>query len=132
MEASKRIDTKRRHAKFGVVSVVIGIVNILIVIYYVRLLTLWLMNNAEIASNPASISGMPVPYSVMIKIIILLGMEIAGLLTGIFGLFEKDRRKLLPIIGIILNGLFFLFTGSKLNWGAWGEVGSGLFKLLTN
>jgi hypothetical protein len=89
------------------------------------------MNHPEEVKKLASGRLMPVPDSVMIRIIILVVMEIAGFLTGILGLFEKNRRKVLPIIGIILNGLFFFLTGAKLSGGAWGEMGSGLVRLLT-
>jgi len=111
---STEIESKRKHSKLGLVSVLIGVINIVILIYYIQLFILWLMTNQEILKNPSAISGMPVPESVMKMIGFFLIMQVVGLFTGIFGLIEKNKRKLLPIIGIILNGLFLLVTASKL------------------
>jgi hypothetical protein len=117
--AVTQVDAKRRHARFGFVSILIAVVNISIVIYFGWLLTQWTMTHPEEVKELASGRVMRLPDSVMIKIIILVVLEVAGLLTGILGLFEKSKRKVLPIIGILLNGLFFFLTGLKLHWKVW-------------
>ena len=119
------------HSRFGLLSLAIGILNIFIIGYYVSLLLFWFMEYPDIANDPTKISGMPLPDSVAIKIIILLVSELAGMISGVVGLFERGKRKLFSIIGITLNSLFFLLTASKLSWDAWGKMGLGLMKMMT-
>jgi hypothetical protein len=121
---------RRRHSKFGIASVVIAVFNAFIIIYFVWLLALWFMNHPEMVRDPARISGMRVSDSTAAMIFILVLMEVAGLFTGLLGLLEKGKRKLLPIIGLILNGLFFLLTAPKVSWKAWVEMAVGAVKLL--
>ncbi len=113
-DKSKKIEVKQKHSKFGFVSVSIGAFNILLFIFFVCLIAFWLMKNVEAVKNPSSVNGMRIPDSFMHMVTFYFIMQLVGLTTGIFGLIEKDRRKLLPIIGIILNGLFLLVTSSKL------------------
>lgn len=113
--SSKEIGVKQKHSKFGFVSVLIGVFNILILIFYIQLFVMWLTKNSEILKNPGTINGMPVPKYVMYMISFSIIMQLVGFFTGISGIFEKNKSKLLPIIGISLNGLFFLVTFLKLN-----------------
>ena len=110
----KEINFKKKHSKFGVISVTIGGFNILLLICYIYLFALWLMANQEILKDPIAINGMPVPKSVVCMILFFLIMQLVGFLSGILGLIEKHKRKLLAIIGIFLNGLLLLITISKL------------------
>ncbi len=115
VDGSEETGAKRKHSKIGVVSVLLGILNIFIVIYYIHLFAQWLMANPEFIKNPGTINGMRVPDPVMNKISFFLTMQLIGVFTGILGLIEKNKKRLFPIIGIVLNGLFLLVTVSKLN-----------------
>ncbi len=108
-----KMNGRRKHAKFGIISLTICGFTFLLAIYLIYQFSLSLMANPELLKNPAAINGMPVPESVMYIISFLLIIQCAGFLSGIIGLMEKHKRKLLAIIGIFLNGIFLFFTLSK-------------------
>jgi len=113
-ERSKITEPKLKHSKLGLASVLIGACNILILIYCIHLFIQWLLSNPELMKNPVEISGTPIADRVMDLIMLFLGLQLTGFFVGILGLLQKERKKLLPLIGIILNGLFLLLTLPKI------------------
>jgi hypothetical protein len=104
------IETELQHSKWGIISVAIGALNIIIIIGFAILLSLWLTLNQEILKNPASVDDIKLPGFVMYMVSIFLFTQLAGFITGTLGLFEKGRSKLFPILGIVLNGIFLLIS----------------------
>ena len=104
----------RKYSKFGLISVLIGISNIFILIYFFSLFADWIIKNPEIIKNPSIINGMPISDTIMIQIYFYLIVQLSGFFAGILGLIEKNKKRTLPLIGILLNGLFLSFTTFKL------------------
>jgi hypothetical protein len=105
---------ERKHSKLGIASFVVGIFNVLVFMFYTYLFTKWLMANEEIAMQPGGLDGMQVPANVMAMISFLVVLILIGFLVGVFGLFEKKKRKMFSIVGILLNGILLLMAFLKL------------------
>lgn len=103
-----------KHSILGIASLVIGILCILLFLFYTYLFTMWLMENHDIAMRPGGLDGMRVPDSTIAMITFIAIMVTIGFFVGIFGLFEKKKRRILPIIGVILNSLLLFMVLIKL------------------
>jgi hypothetical protein len=104
------IEPKLQHSKWGIISVAIGALNIIIIIGFAILLSLWLTVNQEILKNPASVDSMKIPEFAIYMISIFFFMQLTGSITGILGFFERGKSKLMVILGVVLNGIFLLIT----------------------
>ena len=113
-EISKNTEMKLKHSNLGLLSVIIGLINFFILIYFVHLLIQWVLSSPELLKNPGEISGTRVPNHVNNLINFFVVLQLAGFFSGFLGLFEKNKKKLLPIIGIISNGIFLLLTLPKI------------------
>ncbi len=107
-------ETKMKHSRFGIASVCITLFNISIIIYFIYLFSQWLMVNPEYLKSPSAINGIHIPESTMFKIYFLLIMTLLGFTVGIFGFIEKNRRRVMPIIGIFSNGFLLIVLVLKL------------------
>ena len=101
-----------KQSVFGKASLIIGILNICVIIFFINRLSMWLITNVESMNNPQLIEGMKLPEEIIIEINILVALTIVGLLSGIIGFVDKKKR-LFAIIGIVLNGSILLFCGLK-------------------
>jgi hypothetical protein len=72
------------------------------------------MANPDFTKSPATINGLHIPESTMFKIYFLLIMALLGFIIGILGLIEKERKRVMPVIGILSNGLLLLGLVLKL------------------
>lgn len=111
IEASK---VYYKHSNFGITSLVIGIFSVIVSMFYFFFFTKWIMANQEITMKPGGLDGMRVPADVMTMISFLVVLIAVGFLAGLVGLFEKKKRRMFSIIGILLNGILFLVAIMKL------------------
>ncbi|MCM3783248.1 hypothetical protein M3231_09705 [Neobacillus mesonae] len=100
---------KMKHSGPGIASLIIGIIALVV---YIVILALSPAAAAEILENPDPEAMLNSYYVILIGILILisLALNIIGLILAIIGLALKNRKKTVPIIGLILNGLVLLIV----------------------
>jgi hypothetical protein len=99
-----------QHSKLGIASVLIAIV---VWGYFLLLGTLLL--KTELANNlfPKDMGfiAQAAAFLLIILFVLLLPLAgfLAGLVFGIFGIFQKTRKRVFAVIGLILNVLPLIF-----------------------
>ena len=74
----------------------------------------FIMNHPELIKNPMLISGMKVAPATYISLVAFFVLQLIGLVLGLSGLFNSNVKKLFPILGTVLNGIFAVLTGIKI------------------
>ncbi|WP_211746786.1 hypothetical protein [Paenibacillus sp. Marseille-Q4541] len=98
-----------KHSGPGIASLVIGI---LALIAYTVILALAPAAAAEIMENPTPEAMLDSFYVIMIGIMIFIGLtfNLVGVILAIIGLSLKNRKKIFPTIGMIINGVVLLIV----------------------
>jgi hypothetical protein len=107
-------DIQKSHSRLGIISLGFAVVNVVIFAYIFHRITRYIMAHPELLKDPMLISGMQVEPSTSLFLSIFFAFQIFGLLLGLIGLFNSKVKKLYPVLGTALNGLFVLFTSIKL------------------
>ena len=92
-------DDSLKHSVWGIVSFIMDIVAV-----EFELLVVCIRG-----THPDGMDGNPV--TAIILVLLLIGgvsMVLLGASFGIVGLFEKNRKKVFPVLGVIINGLIIL------------------------
>lgn len=90
-------ETKTTHSVVGCLSAIFGVFALFAAILFIYLMT------SDLIGSVLDILGM---FSIGITVICTL----PALILGIIGLFLKNRKKLFPIIGVSISGLFVLIA----------------------
>jgi hypothetical protein len=85
--------THKKHSEFGIASLIIDII----------VIVLWIAG-----LNIASLSKY---FSGYLFVFLFLGVPVAALILGIWGLLQKNRKKIFPILGIVLSILEVFAVG---------------------
>lgn len=90
---------KKKHSEFGIASISIGILDII----------LWILNFtfALKTTRDRLVVNQYYCYSSLVLLIL-------AFVLGICGLFQKNRERILPVIGILLFALDFIFAACLL------------------
>ncbi|NBI28210.1 hypothetical protein [Chengkuizengella marina] len=108
-------EVKIKHSGLGIASFIIGILCIILAVVMIILLSVS-VNDIYISDEPTEeeilelVSSQPLFITSILVILILLFIQIIGAIIGIVSLFIKNRKKLFPILGTILNLLPILAT----------------------
>ena len=108
-------DKKKKQSIFGIASISLGAINIMLIASYVYWFAIWIIENEQIVKNPELIDGMKVPENIGSMLNFLIVMVIMGSFLGILGIIEK-KEKLIPIIGLSINGILFLICMVKIGF----------------
>ena len=108
-------EAKITHSRFGIASICIGGINILLIAYVIYRIAIWVIGNQEIMQDPRMFEGMQLDNSVYQSLLIIFYIQIAAVLVGVIGLFERDRKKATAIAGVSLNGVLALLTSIKID-----------------
>lgn len=101
-------------SRLGIISLGIGFINIGIFVYIIYRIGGFLLSQSELMKNPLLISGMRIEQFTYNLFFGFLVLQIIGLILGLLGLFDSNARKLIPLLGTCLNGLFVLTTAMKI------------------
>lgn len=104
-----------KHSGPGISSFIVGLVGLIGHIMIFVLLYLALYSSFGILDSSISREELALHPAVILSslaFLVCLILNLAGLVLGIIGLVQKNRRKVFAIIGTIMNGLLILlFTG---------------------
>ncbi len=102
-----------RQSGLGIASFVIGLISIVVMIigFVATVAALREFISPDGTIDPATIDPMEVGTSMIIGGLAILGslaISFVGLILGIIGIVQKNRRKVFGIIGVVLNGLLLV------------------------
>jgi hypothetical protein len=111
--------TEHKHSGVGIASFIMGIAAIV--------LTVLLIIVAG-AMNASTSDGLDDNAVVVVGGcgVALMALGIVALSLGIVGLFQKDRRKMFPILGTVLSSVMLFGIGRSANHGILLRGGSGV------
>jgi hypothetical protein len=111
--------TEHKHSGVGIASFIMGIAAIV--------LTVLLIIVAG-AMNASTSDGLDDNAVVVVGGcgVALMALGIVALSLGIVGLFQKDRRKMFPILGTVLSSVMLFGIGRSANHGILLRNGSGV------
>ncbi|NDI35896.1 hypothetical protein [Chengkuizengella sediminis] len=101
-------ETKIKHSGLGIASFIIGTISIVLAIVMFILLSMS-VSNIIISAEPTEeeilelVSSQPLFITSILVLLIVLFIQIIGAIIGVISLFIKNRKKLFPILGTILN-----------------------------
>ena len=95
-----------KHSGLGIASVIIAVLSFLGI--FLLLLAAGVMS--EVAPEQIDDDNGPLTTGLGVLVLLALVLCVAGLALAIAGLFQPQRYKLFPILGLILNGLVILGT----------------------
>ncbi len=107
---SSGTELKPKVSKFGLASLIIGLLNITISIFYFIEFVLWVSKKPDILENPGVIDGMQVPSTILDVINLLIVLSFCGIICGIVDIIKIKKSNLIAVSGIILNGLLLSFA----------------------
>lgn len=106
---------RTKHSGPGIASFVIGLVALLGFILTFFLATIALSSALGTITQPVQVEEIALHPAVLMAslfILVCLVLNLAGLILGVIGLVLRNRKKVFPIIGTILNGIMILtFAG---------------------
>jgi hypothetical protein len=105
---------QKPHSRLGIASVGIAVINIGIFAYFFYRMTTYIINHSELMRNLMLINGMEIGQTTYILFVGFFILQVIGLLLGLSGLFNSRVKKLFPVLGTVVNGLFVLFTAIKI------------------
>lgn len=99
--------TPLKHSGPGITSLVLGILSL---IAYIAILALAPAAADEILDNPSPEALLESIYVIMIGVLVLIGLilNLIGMILAIIGLSLKNRKKIFPIIGMVIHGIVLL------------------------
>ncbi|MBD7966931.1 hypothetical protein [Paenibacillus gallinarum] len=99
--------TPLRHSGPGLTSLILGILSL---ITYIAILALAPAAAEDILQNPSSEAILESIYVMIIGVLILIGLllNLIGMILSIIGLTLKNRKKIFPIIGMVIHGIILL------------------------
>ena len=92
-----------RHSEFGVLSIVIGLLGIII-----SVIVLYLLNQAVGPGFNQNVSIYVNLLNIFDKVEI--ATKVIGVLFAIIGLVQRDRKRTMSIIGVVVNTFSVFFT----------------------
>lgn len=97
-------ESTQSHSKLGIISCVIGIITFLIFLLAMVfwLIPFWCSGCSKELKDPIILGSLTVMLLVPVP-------AIAGFILGTVSLFFPNRKKLFPILGIVLNLIFGAF-----------------------
>lgn len=103
MEQNELAPTPKTHSKIGIAAFVLGVIPLCAFAAYIAYLLIDI-NNRLILSE--KVADTPAVYFLGLLLCVLMG--IADLILGVWALFQKGRRKALPIAGLVLTLISFI------------------------
>ncbi len=107
------IPLEKKHSRLGIAALIIGIL--------VGMLLCILIVFAGVieVSQPGSLTGDSVG-AVLLGLLVIGGLllNLIGIGLGIGGLFQQQRKKLFPILGISINSVILLGVCVLIAWGS--------------
>lgn len=109
-------ETTKPHSKLGIASCVIALITFLI---FLIAIGFWL-NGFRCPVCSEDMKGYIMLVGIGVVLVVPIPTHLVGLILGIVSLFFPNRKKLFPIIGIVLNlifgviGMFPLLLGMAL------------------
>lgn len=99
--------TPLRHSGPGLTSLILGILSL---ITYIAILALAPAAAEDILQNPSPEAILESIYVMMIGVLLLIGLilNLIGMILSIIGLALKNRKKIFPIIGMVIHGIILL------------------------
>lgn len=99
--------TPLKHSGPGIASLVMGILSL---ITYITILALAPAAAEDILQNPSPEAILESIYVMIIGVLILIGLllNLIGMILSIIGLSLKNRKKIFPIIGMVIHGIILL------------------------
>ena len=94
---------EQKHSGFGIASFAVGVVMAVVEMFAFIVATV-------LTSSARSLSTSGNPGLIIVGVFILGGIVflLIGIMLGIAGLFQRDRKKSFPILGILVNLLVIL------------------------
>lgn len=106
---------KKAQSKLGIASFIVGLVSLIAIIVAIILATTFIMDYISFDGNTNTVASIEdqvndlddiMPLAVAgLLLMASIGCSVVGLVLGIVGACSKDKRKVFPIIGIVLNAL---------------------------
>lgn len=103
MEQTELFPAPKTHSKIGIAAFVLGVIPLCILAAYVVYFSIDVTNRLILTEK---VAATPTIYFFAAPLCFLAG--IAALITGVWALFQKGRRKALPILGLILTLVSFV------------------------
>lgn len=103
MEQTELSSAPKTHSKVGIAAFALGVIPLCIFVIYIVFLGVDISNKLVLSDNFIS-----PPTFYFIAFIVCALMGIAALILGVWALFQKERRKALPIAGLVLTLVSFV------------------------
>ncbi|MEF3352120.1 hypothetical protein PV403_02940 [Paenibacillus sp. GYB006] len=101
--------TPLKHSGPGIASLVLGILSL---ITYITILALSPAAARDILQSNSPEAMLESIYVIIIGVLVLVGLllNLTGMILAIVGLSLKNRKKIIPITGMIFHGIILLIT----------------------
>jgi uncharacterized membrane protein len=91
-----------RHSEFGIISIILGILGL-----FVSIIVMYLLNKIFSPVFPDKYAFVKL-LNILDKVEIVI--KVIGMVTAIIGIMQRNRRKVVSVIGITVNIISVLFT----------------------
>lgn len=95
-------ESTKPHSKLGIASCVIGLITFLIILL---VMAFW-MSSFPCPGCSEELRGNLMLGSIAVLFLVPIPVHIVGLILGTVSLFSPNRKKLFPILGVVLNLIF--------------------------
>lgn len=110
IESSINSKSKLMTSKLSITALFIGLINIVVCIFYFLQIALWLAQNSEVMENPDLVNGMQIPNSTFDILNFIVFMAFIGILCGFVGTIKSKKMDIMGISGLVLNALLLSFA----------------------
>lgn len=98
-------ESTKPHSKLGISSCVIGLITFLLFLMAVAVLLNWGGIRKYFGDDVTTYSQLVV-LSILIGLFLTIPAHIIGLILGVVPLLSSNRKKLFPLLGVVLNLIF--------------------------
>ncbi len=116
--------TPVKHSGLGIASFVLAILGIILLIISFILTANAAANISASMTEEEFVASAPGIIIASFLVLLTIGFNLIGFILGIIGLFQKQRKKLFSILGVVLNSIGFvvfvimLIIGAVINGAA--------------